>query len=162
MPRVLSLAKTKSSELPDEVDIRILDILRTDGRATLANVGKQVGLSKPSVKYRVNRLAKFGIIKGFFALVDSQAYGRDLSVMLDLTVEAKHIEEIAQRIAGFDEVTRTYELFNSPELHVHALFSTQNEMERFLKEKLYPVPWITSIRTGIIMKRYKYEPSLTV
>jgi len=161
MGKSTSVAQSGSAVL-DDLDHEILDLLRADGRASLAWIGRQVGLSKPGVKYRIDRLARQGVIKGFFVLIDAQAYGSSLSVLFDLEVEPRRIEEVAERIASLEEVTRTYELSNSPQLHVHAHFANQSEMERFLKDKLYPLPWITGIRTGIIMKRYKYEASLTV
>lgn len=146
----------------DEIDRTILQILRTDSRTTATAIAKVTKLSKTAVKYRIDKLRERGVIKGFFALVDSAAYGKSLSVVFDLTVEPRRIEEVADQIGNLSEVVRTYELTNSPELHVHALFTDQSEMERFLKTKLYPVLGITGIKTGIIIKRYKIDVTLTV
>ena len=40
----------------DELDRRLIDLLRRDGRATFADMGLRVGLSASAVKRRVDRL----------------------------------------------------------------------------------------------------------
>jgi DNA-binding Lrp family transcriptional regulator len=59
----------------DTIDRQIVECLLTDGRATYADIGDQVGLSAPAAKRRVDRLLATGAIRGFTALVDPQALG---------------------------------------------------------------------------------------
>ena len=142
--------------------MKILDTLRQDGRASLASIARKLGLSKPAVKYRVDRLMEAGAIKSFFALVDSRFYGVTLSVVFDLTVDPQAIQEVASRIATYPEVVRVYELTNTPQLHVHALFTENEKMEQFMRNKLYKLPGIKDVSTGIIIRRYKTDLTLTV
>jgi Lrp/AsnC family leucine-responsive transcriptional regulator len=49
----------------DDTDDKILDILRTDGRASFSEIGRRVGLSTNAASARVRRLEKTGVILGY-------------------------------------------------------------------------------------------------
>ncbi len=49
----------------DETDIRLLNALWNSGRATLAELGKDCGLSAPGVADRLRRLERNGVILGY-------------------------------------------------------------------------------------------------
>ena len=146
----------------DDVDRRILEMIRYDARISLTAMAKKLRLSKSAVKYRLDRLVRVGVIKSFFTLVDSAVYGAKLSVLFDVTVEPQLIEGAAAKLASYNEVIRVYELTNSPELHVHGLFRDNDELEHFIRNKLYTINGIRVIKSGMIMKRYKTELSLTL
>ncbi len=146
----------------DEIDSKILNMLRADARVSLTAMAKKLGLSKSSIKYRLDRLKREGVIKSFFALVDSNVYGIRLSIVFDLTVDPKVIEEVGTKLSGYSEVIRVYELSNSPDLHVHALFKDNEHLEDFIRNKLYTIPGLRVIKSGTIMKRYKTELTLTI
>ena len=154
--------KNKLSSAVDAIDLKILELLRPNARISLTSMSKILNLSKSAIKYRVDRLIERGIIKSFFTLVDSAVYGINLSVVFDLTVEQQVIESVAKKLSTYPEVIRVYELTNSPDLHVHALFQDKDQLEHFVRNKLYPIAGIRTIRSGMIMKRYKTELSLPI
>jgi len=162
----MTATQVKEKELSelaiDEIDRKILDMIRSDARISLTSMSKKLRHSKSAVKYRLDRLVRSGVIRSFFALVDSAVYGLKLSVVFDLTIEPQMIEEAAKKLCAYSEVMRVYELTNSPELHVHALFTDNHQLEHFIHNKLYTIKGIHVIKSGMIMKRYKTELSLTI
>ncbi len=59
-------------------DLRILDILQRDGRASFADIGAAVGMSAPSAHERVRKLEARGMILGYAARLDARAVGRGI------------------------------------------------------------------------------------
>ena len=57
----------------DSIDIKILDILQTDGRASHSAIADAVGLSQPSVHERVKKLEQRGVITGYTAVLNPEA-----------------------------------------------------------------------------------------
>jgi Lrp/AsnC family transcriptional regulator, leucine-responsive regulatory protein len=156
-------AKRTSRERPlDDIDRGMLEMLRKDARITLAEMSRKLGLSKPALKYRLDKMIETGVIKSFFTLVDSSVYEITLSVVFDITVEPQMIEMVAKTLVGLPEVVRAYELSNSPQLHVHALFKGNEAMEDFLRLKLYRMHGVREIKTGIIMTRHKADLTITI
>ena len=90
----------------DDLDRRIVAALVSDGRATYAEVGAQVGLSAPAVKRRVDRLRASGAIRGFSARVDPSALGWTTEAYVELFCRGRTSPaDIAAAIAKLPEVT---------------------------------------------------------
>ena len=71
----------------DETDSRILEMLREDARVSLADISREIGLSSPSVKDRIDKMETEGVILGYRPLLDYSKLGLGLTgfvgVMLD-------------------------------------------------------------------------------
>jgi DNA-binding Lrp family transcriptional regulator len=68
----------------DDLDRRIVALLVADGRRTLVDIGKAVGLSTPAVKRRVDALERSGVVRGYTAVVDPAALGWALEAIVEL------------------------------------------------------------------------------
>ena len=66
-------------EVGDRIDAIILQTLRRDGRATLATLSQNTGLSVSAVQSRVQKLERRQIISGYRAVVDDKAIGFPIS-----------------------------------------------------------------------------------
>ena len=54
---------------------KLLYELDCNSRQTVQQLAKRIGLSKDTVKYRINKLVKEGIIKSFNAIIDTGKLG---------------------------------------------------------------------------------------
>jgi Lrp/AsnC family transcriptional regulator, leucine-responsive regulatory protein len=89
----------------DEIDDRILGILATNGRASFAAIGEQVGLSPHGAADRVRRLERDGVITGYSARIDPAGVGRSLDAFIDVRLlPTTDSEEFEQRVARLDSV----------------------------------------------------------
>ena len=59
----------------DDVNRRILSLLAEDARMSTSELARRVGLSAPSVRERVGRLERAGVIRGYRLDVDPAAVG---------------------------------------------------------------------------------------
>jgi DNA-binding Lrp family transcriptional regulator len=59
----------------DQVDERIVALLREDARRSFQDIGRHVHLSAPAVKRRVDKLEAAGVLRGYSATVDPAAAG---------------------------------------------------------------------------------------
>lgn len=66
----------------DDLDRKLIEMLRASGRATYAELARSVGLSAPAVHERVNKLEVQGIITGYHAEVDPKAIGLGVTAMV--------------------------------------------------------------------------------
>jgi DNA-binding Lrp family transcriptional regulator len=71
----------------DEIDRRIVALLRENARRSFSDVGQHVHLSAPAVKRRLDRLERDGIVLGYTALVDPLAFGWRAEAFVDLYCE---------------------------------------------------------------------------
>jgi Lrp/AsnC family leucine-responsive transcriptional regulator len=70
----------------DDVNLRILSILREDGRISMASLAERVNVSRASVYNRVEQMTSAGIITGFSAQIDPGAVGLSVCALVFVTV----------------------------------------------------------------------------
>lgn len=72
----------------DVTDHKIIDILQKDGRVSMKDLGKIVGLTSPAVSERVKRLEESGIIEGYKAIVNPDALGRVIKAFIHISLDS--------------------------------------------------------------------------
>ena len=75
---------TDADEL-DDIDRALARALVADGRATLAELAKSVGLSVSAVQSRVRKLESRGVVTGYRANINPEAVGNMLSAFVAIT-----------------------------------------------------------------------------
>ena len=89
----------------DDIDRALARALVADGRATLAELAKSVGLSVSAVQSRVRKLESRGVVTGYRARINPEAVGNMLSAFVaispldpsqpdDAPARLEHIEAI--------------------------------------------------------------------
>jgi DNA-binding Lrp family transcriptional regulator len=66
----------------DKKDIEIIRILEEDGRISLLELGRKVKLSHETVRYRLNKLVKSGIIEKFTVSIDKRKLGYEIYAVI--------------------------------------------------------------------------------
>lgn len=74
------------SKALDRFDLRIIEMLRRNGRATWRELGDEIGLAATSTAERVRRLERTGVISGYQATIDPQAIGRTVRALIDVVL----------------------------------------------------------------------------
>jgi len=139
----------------DDIDRRIIAILNQNGRISYTDLAKDIGLSRVAVQARVNALIENGTIERFAAVINPAKIGISVSAFFNVEVEPKHLHETADMLAEEPVVTSLYHMTGPSKLHMHGLFRDNQEMELFLKDKLYTMPGIMSVDCQVLITRYK-------
>lgn len=82
----------------DQIDLKILEILAVDGRATVTAVADAVGLSNTPCQLRIRRLEKDGYILGYQANLAQDKLGRSHIAF----VEVKLMSTTGTALAAFN------------------------------------------------------------
>ncbi|KDE98644.1 AsnC family transcriptional regulator [Mycolicibacterium aromaticivorans JS19b1 = JCM 16368] len=93
----------------DEVDRTLVRELVADGRATLAELAAVTGLSVSAVQSRVRRLESRGVITGYSARVDPDAFGPMLSAFVAITpLDPSQPDDAPARLEHIAEIEACY------------------------------------------------------
>lgn len=84
----------------DAVDVKIINRLLANGRATFSELGAEVGLSPHGAADRVRRLERRGVITGYTATVTPASMGRGLDAFIDVRLLAQTPPETFERFVG--------------------------------------------------------------
>ena len=75
----------------------IVALLRENARRSFQDIGEHVHLSAPAVKRRVDRLERDGVIRGYTAIVDPDAFGWHAEAFVDLYCEGAMAADAIKR-----------------------------------------------------------------
>ncbi|MDR9794581.1 Lrp/AsnC family transcriptional regulator [Aeribacillus sp. FSL M8-0254] len=139
----------------DHIDKQILEKLHENSRISYTDLGKEIGLSRVAVQARINNLIEKGIIEKFTTVINPTKIGMHVSAFFNVEVEPQYLEEVAQKLAEEHAVTSLYHMTGPSKLHMHGIFKNNQEMEKFLTKKLYPMRGVVSVDCQILIKRYK-------
>jgi Lrp/AsnC family leucine-responsive transcriptional regulator len=90
--------------LLDTTNLRLLAELQSDGRLSLAELGRRVGLSSPAVAERLQRLERDGVILGYHAQIDPRALGFALSAVIRVRPAPGRLHKLADVARDTPEV----------------------------------------------------------
>jgi Lrp/AsnC family leucine-responsive transcriptional regulator len=94
----------------DVTNRRILAELQNDGRLSLAELGRRVGLSPPAVAERVQRLERDGVITGYHARVDPRALGYALTTVIRIRPAPRQIPKVAELARETPEIVECHRI----------------------------------------------------
>jgi len=133
----------------DEVDHKIIELLRKNGRISFVELGKILGLSEGAVRRRVKLLQERGIIKRFTIEID-KSYGVRAVTFLQLEAGASP-RKVADRIAEVPGVEKVYELTGRFDaLAVIAAPSITELNERI--DRIRNIEGVRSTETAVILR----------
>ncbi len=108
----------------DELDNRILEIIRDNARLTYKEIGEQVGISRVSVKTRMDALQEKGIIRGCQTVIDPTRVPEGTLFFLDVECTPDHFDDVAEYLAGNRMIRQIYSV--SGECRIHAVGFANN------------------------------------
>ncbi|MGY0065286.1 Lrp/AsnC family transcriptional regulator [Streptomyces sp. QTS137] len=92
----------------DETDIRILEALQRDGRASYAELARTVSMSASAVTERVRRLEESGVIRGYVAVVDPQRLGFGILAFVRLRYPTGNYKPFHDLVATTPEIMEAH------------------------------------------------------
>ena len=142
----------------DSFDRKILDILALDGRITMTELARRVGLSKTPCQIRVRRLMDRGVIQGFRAVLDAQKLGLDhvafTEVKLSDTRE-RALEEFNASVRLIPEVEECHMIASSFDYLLKVRTTDIRRYRIVLGERISSLPHVASTSTFVAMQTVK-------
>jgi Lrp/AsnC family leucine-responsive transcriptional regulator len=143
----------------DFIDLRILEILQQDGRASHSAIAEAVGLSQPSVHERVKKLEQRGVIKGYAAIVDAEALGLDVLAFISVRVGDYTPDDIAAAVAQIPEVVETHHIAGDECFIVKVRCRTNKDLQDIL-QRIWASGPVTGSKTTIAFATFKETTAL--
>jgi Lrp/AsnC family transcriptional regulator, leucine-responsive regulatory protein len=88
----------------DAVDVQLLRRLESDGRSSIADLARGLGMAPPSVAERLKRLAEAGVIRRFTVEIDPAALGYALAAYIRIRPTAGQIATVAKLLRELPEI----------------------------------------------------------
>jgi Lrp/AsnC family leucine-responsive transcriptional regulator len=100
--------RDSAEDLLDDTNRRLVAQLQEDGRLSLAELGRRVGLSSPAVAERLRRLEQEGVIAGYRAEVDPRRLGLGLGALIRIRPAPRQLAQVAALAQRTPEVVECH------------------------------------------------------
>ena len=138
-------------DAPDRV---ILDLLRRDGRATVAELASATGLSASACSRRLRRLEDRQVIRGYRAIIDPEADGRGLTAFVAVRLvrhQREHIQRFQEGTRKIAEVVECHHVTGNFDYLLRVEVPDLPAYERFHADKLAALHNVGQVVTYISM-----------
>ena len=144
----------------DQFDKRILDIVAVEGRISVTELSRRIGLSKSPTQARLKRLEETGLIRGYRALFDPIRLGRDhvafVEVKLTETREAA-LAEFNDAVLRVPEIEQCHLIAGQFDYLLKVRTSSMASYRLVLAEKISTLPYLANTSTYVAMQAVKEE-----
>ncbi|MGY3437985.1 MULTISPECIES: Lrp/AsnC family transcriptional regulator [unclassified Marinovum] len=142
----------------DRFDRSIVTVLAEDGRISITDLAKRIGLSKSPTQARLRRLEEAGVIRGYRALLDPIRLGLDhvafVEVRLDDTREAA-LAAFAKAVARIPEIEQCHLIAGNFDYLMKVRTSDMRAYRQVLAEKISTLPHVSNTSTYVAMQAIK-------
>ena len=139
----------------DELDQKIVTLLIRNARMSYSEIGQQVGISRVAVKMRVQALEQKGIIEEYTTIINPQRISGAVSCYFEIVTKADTLMDVAEILEKNDTITQIYRVTGKSRLHVHAVASSNEEMEKLIYDTVDRLPGVVECTCNTILSRIK-------
>jgi DNA-binding Lrp family transcriptional regulator len=142
----------------DDIDRRIVALLRQNARRSFQDIGSRVALSAPAVKRRVDRLEADGVIRSYAAVVDPAAMGWHTHAVVALYCEGRMSgTEVRAAVEGHPEVEAAFTVAGEASAILHVRAADTQHLEETL-ERLRDTPGVRRTQTQVVLSTLFARP----
>ena len=138
----------------DELDQRLIAMLRADSRTPAATLAKTLKVSRGTVQNRIERLLSRGVIQGFTIKTRPELDAGRVRAVMTIVIEGERTGAVVTALKGFPEVAAVHTTNGRwdlvAELDVENLLAFSSALDRIRQVK-----GIASTETSILLATQK-------
>lgn len=148
------------TEAYDRFDQAILTTLAEDGRISITELARRIGLSKSPTQARLRRLEEEGVIRGYRAILDPIRLGLDhvafVEVRMTDTREAA-LDAFNKAVAAVPEIEQVHMIAGNFDYLLKVRTADMRSYRRVLAENISTLPNVAGTSTYVAMQAVKED-----
>lgn len=115
----------------DELDNKILEIIKDNARLTFSEIGEKVGISRISVRKRMEILEEKGIIQGYKTVIDPTKVPEGVQFILDLETTPECFEDVVEGLSKSKYIRKIYSVSGDCAIYATGFVSNSRNLQIF-------------------------------
>ncbi|MEM3672890.1 MAG: Lrp/AsnC family transcriptional regulator [Candidatus Bathyarchaeia archaeon] len=145
----------------DDVDFKILNLLQEDSRLSYNKIADKLGISVGTAYNRIKSLEEKRVLKGYTILVDPNKIGYNLTALILIQAEGKHLVDVENEIAKMGNIISVYDITGDFDIAVIARFKDRDGLNQFIKS-LLSLPYVKRTVTNVVLNVVKEDFRLKI
>ena len=145
----------------DTLDKELIRALQRDCR-NLQEIADHLGTPISTLHYRVKRLEKEGIVKGYSAVLDTDKLGLTFNAVVQVNVRhGPSFEDLGSKIASIDGVWGVYWTFGDVDYFVLTRAASREKLNRIVR-RIMNIDGVERTNTHVITDIIKENPYINI
>jgi Lrp/AsnC family transcriptional regulator for asnA, asnC and gidA len=93
----------------DDVDLKIIEILKKDSRTPYTEVASAIGVSDSTIHVRLKKLKDEGVLLRYTIEINEEYFGKKVQGLVMINVSPGHLEEVISRLKIINNINKIFE-----------------------------------------------------
>nr|MDO8083002.1 AsnC family transcriptional regulator [Candidatus Freyarchaeota archaeon] len=124
----------------DPLNVHLINILQKDGRTSFREISRKMKVSDATVRDRVDKLLKSGIIEEITAVVNPQKVGKEEISFIILEVEPSELTKVLSTLKDMSEVKFVCETAGKENALIMVFSENRATLKEFIDRKISTLP----------------------
>ena len=134
----------------DDLDSRLVTLLRRDGRCSVSDLAGDLGVSRATVRARMDRLQRDGTVLGYSVVLPAESTAMPVRCIMMVEIAGHVTDRIVKALGGLPEVSAIHTTNGRWDLVVELGTTTLPALDAVLG-RIRSVPGITGSETSILL-----------
>nr|WP_156753198.1 Lrp/AsnC family transcriptional regulator [Agrobacterium vitis] len=140
----------QSEKLVDDLDERLVTLLRHNGRRSISDLALETGASRATVRARLERLEREGTILGYTVILRADTVDLGVRGIMMIEIQGHVTDKVIRALSGFPEISAVHSTNGRWDLIVELGAATLTDFDSVLR-RVRLVPGITNSETSLIL-----------
>ncbi|HTM80773.1 Lrp/AsnC family transcriptional regulator [Asticcacaulis sp.] len=153
------------SDLIDELDARILELIQEDASLSVADLAERVGLSPSPCWRRIKRLEDLGVIRKRVTVLDAEKLGLGFEVYVSVKLSLpsrSNLEAFESRLENWPEVVSCQTVTGHEDYMLRVMTRDMHAYDDFLRDKLLASDLVSGVESRIIMRSVRQTTAVPI
>lgn len=134
----------------DDIDQRLVTMLRHDARLSISELAQTLGLSRATVRSRIEKMERAGDIIGYTVVLRSDAVSMPVRGIMLIEVEGRMKDRVLDALAGFPEIGAVHTTNGRWDLIAELSTDSLTALDAVLS-RIRLIPGITASETNLLL-----------
>ena len=133
-----------------DIDQQLLGLLRHNGRRSVSDLAADLGVSRATVRARMERMERQGEIVGYTVILRADAVSMPVRGIMLIEVEGRAADRVVDALAGFPEISAVHTTNGKWDLVVELGTESLTDLDAVLR-RIRMVSGITASETNLLL-----------
>lgn len=138
----------------DDLDHRLISLLRADARASVASLAKQLGVARGTVQNRMRKLETDGTIVGYTVRLKPDVQEQHIRAFMTIAAEGNQVDAVVKTLRGDPAVASLHSTNGRWDLVAELRAENLATFDRVLA-RISRTPGVSSTETSLLLSTFK-------
>ncbi len=138
----------------DDLDHRLISLLRADARASIASLAKQLGVARGTVQSRMHKLEADGTIVGYTVRLKPDVQEQHIRALMTIAADGNQVDAVIRTLRGDPAVASLHSTNGRWDLVAELRADSLASFDRVLA-RVSRTPGVTSTETSLLLSTFK-------